>query len=214
MNVWYVSYGSNILQSRFLHYIEGGYLHGKVYHKGCEDRSLPLESLPYKIKGFELVFSYQSQRWNGGIGFIQYKEDSHVLGRKYLISKEQFIQVMLQENGYHDYKEQEEFTKLLENIVNKKPKYGQAFPFLKSLYGELIYLGECENGFPKVTFSDTKRTEYLKPSVAYLGTISKGLLEIGHFKSLEECSIYFEKTKGCKSKDKILQELDEFFNKN
>lgn len=212
--IWYVSYGSNISQSRFLHYIEGGFLHGKTYHKGCTNQTSPLESLPYKIEGFELVFSYKSQRWGGGIGFIQYNKDTHVLARKYLITKDQFIQVMLQENGIHDYDEQEDYLKMLEGILKKKPNYGESFPFLHTLYGELIYLGECEKGFPKVTFSDTQRKEYNKPSIHYLGTISKGLLEIGHLKNLEECSVYFEKSKGCKSKDEILQELDEFFNKN
>ena len=100
--VWYASYGSNLLHSRFMCYINGGTPEGSSKHcPGCSDKTPPQDCKPVTIP-HELYFAKNSPSWEGkGVAFIKSQRDVNVqtLGRMYLITKEQFVQIVRQENG-------------------------------------------------------------------------------------------------------------------
>lgn len=98
--VWYFSYGSNIKKERFMYYIEGGECtyNGRSY-MGCRDKSAPLADKPLTIN-HRLYFANQSSSWGGaGVAFIEPEKDLSqiTLGRMYLITLEQFMDIQEQE---------------------------------------------------------------------------------------------------------------------
>src|SRR5690348_2984273 len=98
--VWYASYGSNLCFERFLRYIEGGNLSGTGReYAGCRDKTHPRQSRPLRIR-HELFFACNSHLWNAAMGFVRKAErESDTFGRMYLITDEQFDQVVRQERG-------------------------------------------------------------------------------------------------------------------
>jgi hypothetical protein len=104
--VWYACYGSNILRERFMLYIEGGFSKfNNEDYKPCTDKSAPLEDLPINIP-YELYFGNSSKKWeDGGVAFLnpERKDNIKTLGRMYLITEEQFIEINKQEgSGWYD----------------------------------------------------------------------------------------------------------------
>jgi len=91
--VWYASYGSNLLESRFRCYLLGGRPEGALRScRGCSDRSLPLSSKPVDINR-QLYFARESQTWaGGGVAFIGEPTNgsSKTYGRMFLITEGQF----------------------------------------------------------------------------------------------------------------------------
>lgn len=100
-HVWYASYGSNLNESRLLNYIRGGRPPGgSRTYSGCTDRTLPLADIPIRVHGFRPHFALNSSIWRGGIAFIdEADQESAFLGRAYLISVEQYDEIVAQENG-------------------------------------------------------------------------------------------------------------------
>ena len=98
--VWYVSYGSNMLKERFMHYIKGGqYEGGGAYHEPCSDTSEPITVTAYDIP-YDMYFRNSSGSWGGkGVSFLDTSQPGHALGVAYLITREQFEHVTCQENG-------------------------------------------------------------------------------------------------------------------
>lgn len=101
--VWYASYGSNLLRSRFMCYIRGGRPKSSSKgYRGCTDKSEPLKDKPVRIP-HELYFSGRSSVWGGGGGGVAFikptraSKGEFTLGRMYLITREQFTQVVRQE---------------------------------------------------------------------------------------------------------------------
>jgi hypothetical protein len=169
--VWYASYGSNIYMERFLCYIRGGVPPGSTKkEKGCRDKTLPKDTQPIDIP-YPLYFTKQSKRWGGGVAFIGHTKDHEnlTLGRMYLITKEQFIDVLKQENDYAgscfiDFKKIKETGKGL---------------VLRSWYGTGIYIGDFDK-VPIFTFTaywDIGMEPFTAPSNDYLRTIALGLIE-------------------------------------
>jgi hypothetical protein len=168
--VWYASYGSNINTDRFLCYIKGGQPDGSnKVEAGCKDPSLPIDESTFSIN-LPLYFAKQAAKWESqGVAFIGLSQtpDSVTLSRKYLITKEQFIDVVKQENNGVDF----------EINLNEVKKKGSQIFHRPSWYGNILYLGE-ENGYPIFTFTapwNVNDVEWIKPSHAYLATIIKGL---------------------------------------
>ena len=99
-HIWYASYGSNISEDRFHCYIQGGTPKGsQTSYKGCKDKTLPIDNEDFYIAS-ELYFAKKSiKSWNGGgVGFISNNfNEAKTIGRIYLITKEQFIDVIKQE---------------------------------------------------------------------------------------------------------------------
>lgn len=105
--VWYASYGSNILKERFMYYVKGGIcrFNGTLY-EGCSDKSEPLDVKQLNIP-YRLYFAKSSRSWeNHGVAFLEPIMNSTVrtLGRMYLITKEQFYDIQLQEGkGWYNH---------------------------------------------------------------------------------------------------------------
>jgi len=170
--IWYASYGSNISKDRFLCYIKGGKPNGsQKEYKGCTNKSLPIENEEIYIKS-ELYFAKKSGTWNGGgVGFIKvnFDENSETLGRMYLITKEQFVEVVKQETNFNG-ELNIDFEKAIQN--------GNLIFRENSWYGNLVYLGN-QNDKPIFTFTNAKNlnNEINPPDKNYLKTIANGLKE-------------------------------------
>ncbi|MEL1135043.1 gamma-glutamylcyclotransferase [Desulfitobacterium sp. THU1] len=103
--IWYASYGSNLLEERFMHYIQGGVCRfNGVEYRGCSDKSAPLEDRPCMIN-HELYFGNRSVTWEGGgVAFLNPTPNEHsdTWGRMFLITAEQFAEVQEQEGAWYD----------------------------------------------------------------------------------------------------------------
>ena len=170
--VWYASYGSNLCSRKFMCYIEGGQPEGASRpHPGCRDKTPPKDDQPIKIS-YPLYFARQSSGWdNKGVAFIGLKkeETEATLGRMYLITEQQFIDVVSQENGGAEI-----------SIDLQKVKQQGSMVFHESWYGNILYLGE-QNGFPIYTFTSGKNIALeppVAPSPEYLQAIISGLKEV------------------------------------
>jgi hypothetical protein len=178
--VWYVGYGSNLCEKRFLCYIKGGKFNwGGSDAKGCSDKSLPIVNKQIYIP-YGLYFAKCSTNWdNGGIAFInpnkELDESNQTLGRMWKITKEQYEQIRDQER--------------------------------RSWYNHEIQLGK-EDNFPIYTItSDTILTQYNQPSEGYIKTIALGLKETGNWNN-EKIFQYLKEKAGIKSqidKDKLFK---------
>ena len=190
--VWYASYGSNINTDRFLCYIKGGKPEGSTkMETGCKDHSLPVASSTFTMN-FPLYFAKEAAKWESqGVAFIGLTQDpSYVTySKKYLITLEQFIDVVCQENNGIDF-----MVDLNEVIKNGSKVFRRS-----AWYGNILYLG-VEKDYPIFTFTaswDVNDIEWKKPSHAYLSTIINGLRDDY---SNEEIYLYFQNKQGIKGK--------------
>ena len=102
--VWYASYGSNMLYERFLNYIKGGdcKLNG-AYYKGCRNKALPKDSRPITIP-YKMYYGNESSSWgNGGVSFLDTQSNQQALGRMFLVTREQFEDIAIQEGCGEDW---------------------------------------------------------------------------------------------------------------
>jgi hypothetical protein len=178
--IYYASYGSNMLESRFHCYIRGGQPEGSVKTQpGCLDHTLPTEKANITIHR-ELYFARESGSWqHGGVAFINPEANEHArtLGRMYLITAGQFIDIIRQENDF--------YGKLLIDF-EKAIEQGSLIIHPTWWYGNLLYLGD-KNGHPIFTFTHaTHQPEAINPPGAnYLRTIINGLKEAYHLSNQE-----------------------------
>ena len=187
-HLWYASYGSNLLFSRFMCYINGGTPEGSSKRcEGCSDRSPPQDRRPITIP-HELYFARESRSWGGkGVAFIKSQKEDRIktLGRRYLITKEQFIQVVRQENGR--LPDNPRISIDFEETI----AHGQSM-INGGWYSRVIYLGE-EDDYPILTFTGFWDDDAIcpnKPCEAYRETIAMGLRETYPKKSPEEIMDY------------------------
>ncbi len=183
--IWYTSYGSNISYDRFMCYIQGGKPEGatRTYH-GCEDQTPPLDQKPIEIP-HELYFAKNAKVWNGGgVCFINPDKNhkAETLGNMYLINRQQFIEVVQQENNAHKPTDIN-----FERAKNQEPSVIKE----NSWYGNLLCLGEKDDA-PIFTFTNENylSDEINQPNHHYLKTIIKGLLAT-HQLSQSELEAYF-----------------------
>ncbi|WP_077601605.1 hypothetical protein [Oceanobacillus sojae] len=173
MDVWYVSYGSNISKKRFACYIEGGIPEGSAKsERGCKNITLPKKTKK-AILPYPLYFMKEKSKWGkGGVAFIGHEpdKDTKTYARKYLITDEQFGEVVEQENN----------VDALQIDVQEIMEKGYV-DLEEGWYGRVIYLGK-EDGAPTFTFTnpDVMGTHgFITPPKSYLSMISRGLKEIG-----------------------------------
>lgn len=133
-HVWYASYGSNLSLNRFMTYVEGGSPEGTdTVHDGCRDKTPPAEDMPIRFSG-RMHFAASSGRWdNGAVAFMDNDTAGHALGRAYLISMEQFDDVVAQENGKKVGSITVDTKKALE-AGSEEVTYG--------LYGNMVHIGD------------------------------------------------------------------------
>ena len=146
--VWYVAYGSNLLMERFLCYIKGGSFRGndKIY-RGCADTSPPLKDKPFLIP-YELYFGNESGSWDGGgVAFIDADKPGIALGRAYLITYEQFLDIQRQEGVSDEW------------------------------YGRIVEIAAGVGDIPHKTFTSLHRRLDNMPNNKYLDVLLEGLCE-------------------------------------
>lgn len=193
--VWYACYGSNILSERFLKYIKGGVPRGSTFvQHGCTDKTPPVGDEAFLIP-HRLYFAQQFQGWESmGVGFVEHKKDetNKTLGRMYRITREQFTEVVQQENSaqFPDGGLEIDFEGTVrEGFSEIKPEW----------YGRILFLGEAD-GDPVFTFTarwGDGKVQYSKPGIKYLTTIICGIKEV-HRISDEEIAEYFMRVPGVK----------------
>ncbi|MFS0862790.1 hypothetical protein [Fredinandcohnia sp. 179-A 10B2 NHS] len=199
--VWYASYGSNINRDRFLCYIRGGKPFGStVTEVGCKDPTLPVAEEIFTIP-YPLYFAKSAGRWRSmGVAFIDSEQKSNEVtySKKYLITTDQFLDVLKQENSGIEI-----------DLNLQKVKSEGCYTFRKQAwYGTILYLGE-DKGYPIYTFTapwNMNEITVNKPSHEYLQTIITGLKE---YHSGEVIYQYFKDKPGISGiyTDKELTEL-------
>lgn len=169
--IWYASYSSNLWEERFLCYIRGGQPEGAAKsYPGCTDKTLPTDKEEIYICS-EMYFAKSSGNWeNGGVAFIKtnFDEQQQTLGRMYLITKEQFIDVVKQETDFKG-----ELTIDFDKAISD----GSLVFRDGSWYGNIIFLG---NQYDQPIFTFTHQDNIsptTKPCNKYLRTIVKGIHE-------------------------------------
>lgn len=182
--VWYVSYGSNMLRQRFEAYIRGGYVPGSdKWHHGCRDREFSGRSRSTLLDGIVFYASSSSVWGDGGCAFWDGQQPGNVLARAWLVTRSQFDDIHLQENGRNPQKD----AALLDTGLLLRT--GEVMD-AGSLYGRAVVVGNME-GLPAVTFTSplgfstavSSTTEYLagrafvpnEPSPAYSSVIRRGI---------------------------------------
>lgn len=169
--VWYACFGSNLLESRFHCYIAGGQPVGSTrFYAGCRDKSLPEEHGPVELP-YELYFAKSAQGgWHGGgVAFIKPEKDSAnaTYGKQYLITRNQFIDLVKQEIGHEGP---------LHLDFERAENEGHLLFKEDAWYNQLLFVG-YDRGYPIFTFTNTTflRQEINRPHPTYLTTIMKGL---------------------------------------
>lgn len=200
MNVWYVSYGSNLCKDRFMCYIQGGKPEGSVkIEKGCRDQTPPEADEKVDLM-YPLYFAKERSKWGeGGVAFISHDKLSarKTIGRMYLITDEQFEDVVAQENNQD--KLSIDLHKVIENGYQD---------INKSWYGRILFLGYMDKA-PMFTFTNPNPMndeKFTLPPASYLKIISRGLMELGLH--TEEIIRYFNTCMGINGKfttDKLHQ---------
>ena len=182
--VWYASYGSNLSRERFLTYITGGTPEGSdTLHLGCRDGTVPEEDIPIRFSG-RMHFAASSGRWGGGgVAFMDNDYAGHALGRAYLVSIDQFDDIVAQENGRTPGSIK---TNTDEALINGSTDV------TNGLYGNLVHIGDYGNA-PVFTFTgdfsahdallaSRKNAKYKfsatnEPSPNYIRMVGAGLAE-------------------------------------
>jgi hypothetical protein len=150
--VWYVGYGSNLCEQRFLCYIKGGTPRfGQKCHGGCADSTPPRGNrsivIPYPLYFGLPEGKNGTENWGpGGVAFISPRENTRAetLGRMWLITRDQYAEVREQEGSW---------------------------------YSKEIELGK-NDGIPVYTITHAvELANILPPSQAYMKTIALGLKE-------------------------------------
>ncbi|QDP42260.1 hypothetical protein FN924_17975 [Radiobacillus deserti] len=188
-------------KERFLCYIQGGTPKGATRdNPGCRDQSLPVKEQSYVMK-HELFFAKEAGRWQGkGVAFIDpaKNEQSHTYSYMYMITKEQFLDVVAQENSVSHVDLD------IEKVIEKGNEV-----FRESWYGNVLYLGEAD-GVPIFTFTSPNELleeELNPPSIEYVRTIMHGLKgEVGL--TDDEIVSYLLETHGIKgfmSREQLIQ---------
>lgn len=188
MDAWYVSYGSNICEDRFLCYIYGEMPGGSdKKERGCADKTAPKRSAGLELT-YPLYFAGKRSKWGkGGVAFIgdELVEAERTVARKYLITAEQFTEVVAQENNQPD----------LQVDLQQVMRMGRQ-TITDGWYGTIMYLG-VKDGFPMFTFTTNtpmSQATFNKPAASYLTMIARGLRELGL--TYNEIVSYFLRKRG------------------
>eukprot|EP00897_Mesotaenium_endlicherianum_P009829 jgi/Mesen1/8875/ME000530S08285 len=199
--VWYASYGSNMWHDRFMCYIRGGKVAGMdTAVAGCRDQTAPVAaqgmSVPYRM----WFGRSKTATWGlGGVCFLDPTPSPHhsAFIRMYLITLEQFNDVVKQENGRSAANERPLLVTLshVQRLRSSATAAAAAPPPLSLLrtldvvpggwYGTVAYLGEKE-GAPILTFTCSSEdvAKFYEghlavnpPSSRYSFVVAKGLVD-------------------------------------
>jgi hypothetical protein len=192
--VWYAGYGSNLCAERFRCYIAGGTPPGLTRAcRGARDTTHPRKDRPLDID-HRLYFAGFAKAWAGAPCFVDTVEspDTPTHARAYLITWEQFEDVVAQENG-----------RPTASIAIDPDRGGLTESCSIRLgpgrYENLLCFGGHDDGFPVVTITSplTMRDAPLgAPSPAYLQVMIAGLRQ-SHRMSDDAIVAYLAAAPGC-----------------
>jgi hypothetical protein len=151
--VWYVGYGSNMLEERFMCYIKGGqFRNNGCNHIPCLDQTPPKAKMIYEIP-YNMYYGNSSGSWgNRGVSFLDITAPGKAYGVAYLISREQFNHLYKGENG---------------GII----------PLPDSTwYNTVVPLGQWD-GFDVLTITNNRVVDINPPNDHYLEVLAEGLKE-------------------------------------
>lgn len=205
-HVYYASYGSNLNKDRFYSYLTGKkYSTALVTHKGCENATEPKNIVNFCAPQMSLYFAQESTFWgSGGVGFVQLAQhsDEFVHMRMYLITQEQFCDIVAQENGAHDEYEQirSQLLPIMQQLHSSGTRKMHRVLPTGAWYNALLYLGTAEDGHAIFSFTTFDSFEHLiqAPCKNYLQVIAQGLRDAGMSKV--ECAEYLLKKRGMHGK--------------
>lgn len=191
--MWYVAYGSNLSRERFCHYLRGGRPDGvERDYPGCRDTSDELDSFGLLITG-GVYFAGRSSGWRGGMAFYDPEAPGEVAARAYLITAEQFVDVLAQET-----------LRAPGMALDLTPAFrGDRYSNGVGGYPILVRVG-CHRGVPLVTFTRDRRSAstLVAPTVLYLAAMATGLRE-AHGWSLTQIDRYLSALPGCSVKHRL-----------
>lgn len=198
--IWYVGYGSNLNFKRFNCYIFGGVpAYSYREHIGARMKQAPVKSAAIKIQ-HEMYFSKAAESWqNKGVAFLKSSKSAkaETLCVAYLIQKEQFIDVLLQENGRNPSREN---IQLNFDALKNAGEYFLPPENENQWYGRIVYLGE-KDGHSLVTFTakwDDSQIECTPPGENYLTTIIEGI-KANFDLTADEIADYFSRLCGIRN---------------
>ncbi|QII05496.1 hypothetical protein BH93_09005 [Rhodococcoides fascians A25f] len=173
--LWYVSYGSNLLQERFHTYLTGSDEHSEFgAHPPAPAASLPTEQRWLWID-HALYFAGVSRRWTGASAFVSTKVDpaNRSVAHGYLIERTQFAHLAAVENvvaaidvGATETLAVGQWSQL------EVDREGESF---RGKYDALLRLPDID-GIPAFTLTSSIVREPGAPSSRYRSTIRRGLL--------------------------------------
>jgi hypothetical protein len=189
--VWYASYGSNLCAARFRCYIEGEIPPGTTLPcRGARDKTEPRDRRALDIP-HRLYFAGHSKAWNGSPCFIDTVESpaTPTHARAYLITWEQFEDVVAQENGRSTSPIDLELGDLAA---------GFSIRLGRGRYENMLCLGSLDE-IPVVTFTSPwtmAEAHTGTPSSSYLKMMVTGLRE-SHAMSDDDIVAYLGSAPGC-----------------
>lgn len=182
--VWYAVYGSNLLKTRFMCYLEGRAAAPNAKPPERCDAGTAIQEDEQFILNFELYFARKrTETWGrGGVAYVGTESDTAhpTLGRAYLLTRPQLEHVAKWENGGR------ERVKITQQALRGRPKQ-----ILKEgPYPVLLPCGDLK-GFPVVTLTCWRRAHKRNSaSPCYLNIMLLGLYERYPTKSSSEIVRY------------------------
>jgi hypothetical protein len=186
MQVWYVSYGSNMAATRLSCYLEGGCPPGgSRANPGARDPRPPSENAPVDLPG-SVYFAGESPQWGGGVAFYDHETPGPAAARAYLVTAEQFADIAAQE--MHRIPEAGDPIEeiVLNGLGDGRHRFGPG------RYETLVEVGR-RDGVPMLTFTAPDGIDHVphnRPRAAYLAMLSDGLRE-SHGWDQEQIDAYF-----------------------
>lgn len=160
--VWYVAYGSNVNEARFLRYLEGD-----DSHRGARDATPPAQST-WTTAPLRLCFAGESIRWGGGVCFVDPDPEATAFVRAWDISAEQFEDVFAQENRLADPPAIDWEALAAGPVAIGESWYARIVP---------VELDFATPEQPALTFTWIQQLPLNLPAAVYRDTIAAGLVD-------------------------------------
>ncbi|MBO2451284.1 histone deacetylase [Actinomadura barringtoniae] len=190
--LWYVAYGSNLFAERFACYLAGGTPEGGQRHyTGCRDASPARAERAVTLPG-GIYFALTSLTWGGGMAFYDPDLPGHAAARAYLLTREQFCDVMSQEMR-REVGEDPDLSEVLNGGHGGRRQLGPG------RYETVVNVGE-EGGHPMLTFTSphgADRAELNAPTAPYLMMLGNGLRE-AHGWPAAQTALYLSERPGAR----------------
>lgn len=164
--VWYVAYGSNLLQERLRYYIQGGLCpaNGR-YYAPCDNTDMPSESRQIAIPYNMFYSNYDKGAWeNSAVCFLDITKPGSAYGRAYLVTEEQLEHIHNREGKGHDWYPEKISLDDIEGLPactfgGYKPKTHEPLCRVSAEYGIILYRGLHE-AYPEL--SEKEIIDYLR----------------------------------------------------